>query len=733
MPPWRSTSPTMATSWRMAASSSKDRPRTCGRTPTSRNSISASTRSARANPTATSSTTAGASAGCPRRYGLLDCFDSFAMTPLRLSLRGARRRSNLDGHEHPPSPYRRDRHRRHDLVDRVVEPRRARLSRFRAEAHLRGIARPLPGDPARRRSRAGDLSPGRQHRDRAPGVDRAAGADSPDRPRRPGSRRVRHPARHRDARGNRVFPEPDPRRGAAGRAGRSAASGECARFGRRHEPRQCFARRRLTRGARQRRARGAQRRNPHRARCRQDLDLPVADLPLARFRRARPCRRRRCAFLPRGGAPSHARHAIRRVGSHSTAAGRHRLFLCRRRWCACRRSGRRGRPRDRIRGVCAGEPDPGAARGVRTRGEVRGRRRAVQRRCHRPRRTTPPPARERHCRRRGSEPAKSPHPADAGIVDDQRHHLDPRGLFDVLRSGLPRWVVFFLSLVIDGALAGALYALIALAFVLVYKATHMVNFAIGEWVMWGALLVATGVHAIGLGPVGAVVFAGAGMIALAFAFSRLVLRRMTAPPVITLIMLTLGLGAVMRGVGAVIFARVPGAISLPVPVNAITIGSVPIAPDKLIAASVAAFCVALVGAFYRHSRTGLALQAIADDRQTAMSVGIDVDHHFLIVWALAGVISVAAGVLWTFVAGGGFGVALVGLKVFPIVIIGGLDSIPGAIVGAMIIGVLESLGAGYLDPHLGGGFGNIASYLLLIAMLVGRPAGLFGRPRIERV
>ncbi len=294
-------------------------------------------------------------------------------------------------------------------------------------------------------------------------------------------------------------------------------------------------------------------------------------------------------------------------------------------------------------------------------------------------------------------------------------------------------MVFFLSLVIDGALAGALYALIALAFVLVYKATHMINFAIGEWVMWGALLAATGVHAIGLGLVGGLVFACAGLMALAFAFTRLVLRRMTAPPVITLIMLTLGLGAVMRGVGAVIFARVPGAISLPVPVNAITIGSVPIAPDKLIAASVAAFCVALVGAFYRHSRTGLALQAIADDRQTAMSVGIDVDHHFLIVWALAGVISVAAGVLWTFVAGGGFGVALVGLKVFPIVIIGGLDSIPGAIVGAMIIGVLESLGAGYLDPHLGGGFGNIASYLLLIAMLVGRPAGLFGRPRIERV
>ena len=197
--------------------------------------------------------------------------------------------------------------------------------------------------------------------------------------------------------------------------------------------------------------------------------------------------------------------------------------------------------------------------------------------------------------------------------------------------------------------------------------------------------------------------------------------------------ITLGLGALMRGAGAVIFAGVPSGISLPISVDRITIGGVPIATDKLVAAIVAAFCIALVGVFYRHSRTGLALQAIADDRQTAMSVGIDIDHHMLIVWVITGVISVAAGVLWIFVSGGGFGVALVGLKVFPIVIIGGLDSILGAILGAMIIGALESLGAGYLDPQFGGGFGNIASYLLLIAMLVWRPAGLLGRPRIEQM
>jgi branched-chain amino acid transport system permease protein len=294
-------------------------------------------------------------------------------------------------------------------------------------------------------------------------------------------------------------------------------------------------------------------------------------------------------------------------------------------------------------------------------------------------------------------------------------------------------VVFFLSLLVDGALAGAIYALIALAFVLVYKASRMINFAIGEWIMWGALLVATGVQTIGLGLVGAIVFGCCSMVGLAFAFSGLVLRQMTAPPAIASIMITLALGAVMRGVGAVIFAGVPSGVSLPIPVDRIVINSVPVPTDKLIAALVAAICIAVVGAFYRRSRTGLALQALADDRQTAMSVGIDIDRHLLIVWSIAAMISVAAGVLWTFVAGGGFGIALVGLKVLPIVIIGGLDSIPGAVVGAMIIGVLESLGTGYLDPALGGGFGNIASYLLLIGMLVVRPSGLFGRPRIERV
>jgi len=116
-----------------------------------------------------------------------------------------------------------------------------------------------------------------------------------------------------------------------------------------------------------------------------------------------------------------------------------------------------------------------------------------------------------------------------------------------------------------------------------------------------------------------------------------------------------------------------------------------------------------------------------------MASGIDVDRYFSITWGIVGVLSVVAGVLWTFVSGGGFGVVLVGLKVFPIVIIGGLDSIPGTIVGAISVGVLESVTAGYLDPLVGGGFSTIAAYLVLVAMLFVRPDGLYGRPRAERV
>jgi branched-chain amino acid transport system permease protein len=294
-------------------------------------------------------------------------------------------------------------------------------------------------------------------------------------------------------------------------------------------------------------------------------------------------------------------------------------------------------------------------------------------------------------------------------------------------------VTYFLYLFVDGLLAGALYALTALGFVVVYKATRMINFALGEWVMLGALLTATALHVLRPGLAVALVLGCAGMVAFALAFDRLVLRPLLAAPLIALVMVTLGLGALMRGAGQVVFADIPRAIALPLPADPLSLGGLRIPADRLLAAAVALLCVGLVALFYRHSRTGVALRAVADDRQAAMAAGIDVPRHVALAWALAGVICALAGVLWTASAGGGFGVALVGLKIFPIVIIGGLDSIPGTIVGALLVGVLESLAAGYLDPLLGGGFSIVAAWLVLIATLFVRPHGLFGRARVERV
>jgi branched-chain amino acid transport system permease protein len=288
-------------------------------------------------------------------------------------------------------------------------------------------------------------------------------------------------------------------------------------------------------------------------------------------------------------------------------------------------------------------------------------------------------------------------------------------------------------LLIDGALAGAIYALIALAFVLVYKSSRMINFAVGEWIMLGALLAGAGYYAIGLGLIGALLFAAAAMAAFGIAFNGIVVGRLTSHPVISLIMVTIGLGAMMRGTAALVFTGIPSGIPLRVSTEPLLMNGLPVSPEKLIAASTAAVGIAALSWLYHYSRTGIALRAIADDPSAASAAGINTHRLFALIWAITGITSAVAGILWTFVTGGGFGVALVGLKIFPIVVIGGLDSLPGTIVAAMLIGIVESLGAGYLDPQLGPGFGTISSYLLLLAMLLAWPYGLFGRAPAVRV
>jgi branched-chain amino acid transport system permease protein len=292
---------------------------------------------------------------------------------------------------------------------------------------------------------------------------------------------------------------------------------------------------------------------------------------------------------------------------------------------------------------------------------------------------------------------------------------------------------FLALLVVDGVLAGAIYALVALAFVVVYKASRMINFAVGEWMMVGSRMVAAGSHGFGLGLGGALGVACVGAVAVAIAFNRVVMRRLLNRSLLTLIMVTIGLGIFMRGSAPLAFAGLPAGIAWPFPLDAAVIPGVPVSAAKLVAATIAGACIASLSWFFHRSRTGLALRAIASDQQVAMAVGIDLHRHFAITWGLVGVLSVLAGTLWSVASGGGFGVELLGLRVFPIVIIGGLDSLPGTIIGAFAIGILESLTAGYVDPLVGGGFSHVASYLVLIATLFVRPYGLFGRPAVERV
>jgi branched-chain amino acid transport system permease protein len=292
---------------------------------------------------------------------------------------------------------------------------------------------------------------------------------------------------------------------------------------------------------------------------------------------------------------------------------------------------------------------------------------------------------------------------------------------------------YLATLVVHGALAGAVYALIAVAFIVVYKAARMANFALGEWVMLGALLTGAAANVLPFGVLVAMVIASGGLVLLANAFSRLVLARLIGRPAIAVIMITLGLGALLRGLDGLILRRLPTGLPALAPVEAIEVAGLALPASRLWAAAIAIACIGAVALFYRWSRAGLALRALADDSRAALVAGIDAERYVALAWSLAGLLCVVAGVLWSTAAGGGFGLALVGLKVFPVVVIGGLDSIGGAVVAAALVGIVESVASGYLDPLIGAGFGGLAGFALLIGVLLVRPHGFGGRAPAERV
>jgi branched-chain amino acid transport system permease protein len=294
-------------------------------------------------------------------------------------------------------------------------------------------------------------------------------------------------------------------------------------------------------------------------------------------------------------------------------------------------------------------------------------------------------------------------------------------------------VGFFFLLLSNGVLIGLMYSLIALGFVLVYKATDAINFAQGEFVMLAGFILA-GAIVLGGAPFWlGVVVAVAGMLAFAFGLERVVLRPLLGRPIIAVIMATIGLAAVLRGAAPLFFGAETRSIVLPISDEPIAFGPFSLPPVQLVGAFLS---LAFLGAFtwfFLKSRMGVAMRAVADNQQVAMAMGINVERYFAIAWGLAGVVSALGGLAWGALLGVDVHLALIGLKVFPVVILGGLDSIIGAIVGGLIVGVVENLAAGYLDPLVGGGTKDFAPYLLMILMLMVRPYGIFGKRRIERV
>ena len=292
---------------------------------------------------------------------------------------------------------------------------------------------------------------------------------------------------------------------------------------------------------------------------------------------------------------------------------------------------------------------------------------------------------------------------------------------------------FFFLLLSNGVLIGMMYALIALGFVLVYKSTDAINFAQGEFVMIAALVVAGALAAAGA-PLWLAILLGLGsMILFGFALERVVLRRLIGRPVVAVVMATIGLASILRGIGPSTLGAGTKTLPLPIPETPIVIGPLFIPPIQLLGAGVSLAFLSGFGWFFLKSRKGVAMRAVADNQQVAMAMGINVERYFGLAWAMTGLVSALGGVIWGNLLGVDVNLSLVGFKVFPVVILGGLDSIPGAIIGGLIVGVVENVAAGYVDPLVGGGTKDFAPYVLMIIALMVRPYGIFGKSIIERV
>ena len=298
-------------------------------------------------------------------------------------------------------------------------------------------------------------------------------------------------------------------------------------------------------------------------------------------------------------------------------------------------------------------------------------------------------------------------------------------------------MLFFIEVTLSGLMAGIMYSLVALGFVLIFKASGIFNFAQGVMALFAALTLVGLMEKFGF-PVWLSIIGTIGaMIVLAWLIERLMLRHLVNQEPIILFMATIGLAYVLEGMGDILWGSDVKVLDIGIPQGASDwmLDNLDIYVEKLevFAAATAATLVVILAIFFQKTRIGRALRAVADDHQAALSVGISLHTIWVIVWSVAGIVALVAGIMWGSKSGVQFSLSLIALKALPVLILGGFTSVPGAIIGGMIIGVGEKIAEVYLGPFVGGAIENWFAYMLALAFLLFRPQGLFGEKIIERV
>lgn len=293
---------------------------------------------------------------------------------------------------------------------------------------------------------------------------------------------------------------------------------------------------------------------------------------------------------------------------------------------------------------------------------------------------------------------------------------------------------YLLQLLASGIVTGGVYALIAIGFVVVYKATGVINFATGELMMLGAFFAWTAMTAARLPFAAALLVAVAAAGLLGAAVERVVLRPLLGQRAISVIMVTIGLSSVFKGLAQILWSGEYRSFPAIFPRQPVVLGPVVLPSRQAYPFLVALAAIALLALLFRATRTGTAMRATASDQATAFSMGIDIRRVFSLSWMLAAVSAAVAGIVIGTIGGISPQLGAVGLRIFPVVILGGLDSVGGALVGGVAVGILENLAGGYLDPLLeGGGVKEVAPFVALVLILMIRPYGLFGTRDVERL